>query len=175
VIQRGVALNNTLDKTQATSFCTGHYQSQQLFLLPYLQCLSIRYSDEWGSWLVRAIVYLGRGTSLRQLRKVDTQDLRPEPHRFPSALVCTLQRLNHRCPFVCAWHIPNNKQIRPGARCDSASSERKSLCICSFLLLSVVIALYWAIRRVCLHDVSLMHTCMKSACRAEEGIPGQHT
>ena len=47
----------------------------------------------------------------------------------------------------------------------------KLMCIVMF----VVIAFYQAIRRICLHDVYLMHMCAESACGAEEGVLGYYT
>jgi hypothetical protein len=45
----------------------------------------------------------------------------------------------------------------------------KLMCI---VLSAVVIALCRAMRVVCLYDVSMIHTCAESACRAEEGVLG---
>jgi hypothetical protein len=40
------------------------------------------------------------------------------------------------------------------------------------VLCAVVIVLYRAIRKNCLHDVSLMYTCLESAHGGEGGAPG---
>jgi hypothetical protein len=48
----------------------------------------------------------------------------------------------------------------------------KLMCV---VVSTVVMAFYWAIRIVYLHDVSMIHTRVESAHRLEEGVPGQHT
>jgi hypothetical protein len=80
-------------------------------------------------------------------------------------------------PLLRSQHMLTTSLASIIESCYSASSERKLLCIswCVLFCVTVVIALYRAIRIVCLHDVSMMYTCLESAHGVVGGSSGQRT